>query len=42
MRVNELTNQINLQKWSSIIEECRNSGMQITQWCREKDICKNQ
>lgn len=42
MRVNQLTNEINIQKWSSIIEECRNSGMQITQWCKEKDVCKSQ
>lgn len=42
MRVNQLTNEINMQKWSTIIEECRNSGIQITQWCRDKGICKSQ
>ena len=42
MRVKQLTNEINIQKWSAIIEECRNSGMQITQWCKDKGICKSQ
>jgi len=39
--VNQLTNEINIQKWSTLIEECRNSGMQVTRWCKEKNIEKS-
>lgn len=42
MRVKQLTNEINIQKWSKIIEECRNSGMKIIQWCKEKSVSKSQ
>lgn len=42
MRVKQLTDEINIQKWSKLIEECRNSGMKIIQWCKEKGVSKSQ
>lgn len=42
MRVSQLTQEINYQKWSEIIEECRNSGMQVSKWCKEKDVSLRQ
>jgi hypothetical protein len=42
MRVKQLTNEINIQKWSTLIEECRNSGVKITNWCKEKGVSKSQ
>jgi len=42
MRVKQLTDEINIQKWSKLIEECRNSGTKITYWCKEKGVSKSQ
>lgn len=42
MRVSQLTQEINYQKWSEIIEECRNSGIQVSKWCKEKDVSLRQ
>lgn len=42
MRVSQLTQEINYQKWSELIEECRNSGMKVTKWCEEKNISLRQ
>lgn len=42
MRVKQLTDEINMQKWSRLIEECRNSGERITYWCKEKGVSKSQ
>lgn len=42
MRVSQLTQEINYQKWSEIIEGCRNSGMKVTEWCKEKNLSLRQ
>lgn len=42
MKVNQLTNEINIQKWSKLIEECRNSNTTVVKWCRENGIKKQQ
>ncbi len=28
-----------LQKWISLVAECRSSGMSVKEWCQEKDFC---
>lgn len=30
--------QYNLQSWSSIIRECKNSGIYVKDWCAEHDV----
>lgn len=42
MRVKQITNEINIQKWSELIEECRNSNTTVVKWCRERGIEKHQ
>lgn len=42
MRVSQLTQEINYQKWSDIVEECRNSGKNVKTWCKEKNIKSRQ
>lgn len=31
---------VNLERWKSIITECRSSGMAVKHWCRENGICE--
>lgn len=42
MKVNQLTNEINIQKWSKLIEECRNSNVTVKEWCNENGIKRQQ
>lgn len=35
------THELRLAKWSSIIKECRSSGMTVKSWCETNDIDKN-
>lgn len=28
-----------LQKWISLVAECRSSGMSVKEWCQGKDFC---
>ncbi len=42
MRVSELTTKMNIQKWSKLIEECKNSGKSVRSWCLQNDINHSQ
>lgn len=38
MKAREVTKQYRLNKWASIIRECRSSGKTVDVWCAEHDI----
>lgn len=40
MTENELTprQQLNIQKWTGLIRECRQSGLTVTRWCSDNGI----
>lgn len=38
MGVQTVAHEIRLQKWSSIVKECRSSGKPIKDWCAENNI----
>lgn len=38
MNVKKISHEIKLQKWTQIVEECRNSGQTAVSWCAERDI----
>ncbi|MDD2495681.1 MAG: IS66 family insertion sequence element accessory protein TnpB [Tissierellia bacterium] len=38
MNMKKISHEMNLQKWTQIVEECRNSGKTVVKWCDENDI----
>ena len=38
MNMKKISHEINIKKWTQIVEECRNSGQTAVKWCAEKDI----
>ena len=38
MTTQEVKDQCNLQKWASIIKECRSSALPVSQWCKKNGI----
>ena len=38
MNMKKISQEMNLQKWKLIIEECRSSGKTNEKWCAENDI----
>lgn len=38
MNMKKISHEMNLQKWSQIVQECRNSGQTTAKWCTENDI----
>ena len=38
MNMKKISHEMNLQKWTQIVEECRNSGKTAIKWCSENDI----
>lgn len=38
MNMKKISHEVNLQKWSQIVQECRNSGNTAVKWCAENDI----
>ncbi len=38
MNMKKISHEINLQKWTQIVEECRSSGQTAVSWCAERDI----
>lgn len=38
MTTQEAKAHCSLQKWSTIIQECKTSGLPIRQWCQQNDI----
>lgn len=38
MNMKKISHEMNLKKWSQIVEECRNSGQTAVSWCGENNI----
>lgn len=38
MTTQEVKNYYSLQKWTSLIQECRASGLPVRQWCSQNGI----
>jgi hypothetical protein len=38
MNIKNINLEMNLQKWSQIVQECRSSGQTATKWCSENNI----
>jgi hypothetical protein len=38
MNMKKISHEMNLQKWTQIVEECRNSGKTVVKWCAENGI----
>jgi hypothetical protein len=38
VKVQNLTHEVRLQKWSGIVKSCRSSGKTIKNWCGENNI----
>ena len=38
MNMKRIRHEMNLQKWTQIVEECRSSGKTAVKWCAENDI----
>ena len=38
MNMKKISHEMNLQKWTQVVEECRNSGQTAVSWCAERDI----
>ena len=38
MNMKKISYEMNLQKWTQIVEECRNSGKTAVKWCDENNI----
>lgn len=39
-RVTKVKRQVSLERWKSIITECRSSGEPVHKWCKENGICE--
>lgn len=38
MNIKNISHEMNLQKWSQKVKECRSSGQTASKWCAEKNI----
>ena len=38
MTSNELKHEAKKQKWSMSIQECRGSGLSVSEWCRQRGV----
>ena len=38
MNMKKISHKMKLQKWTQVVEECRNSGKTNEKWCTENDI----
>jgi len=38
MNMKKISHEMNLQKWTQVVEECRNSGQTAVSWCAERNI----
>ena len=36
--ISSMKHQVNLAKWTSIIQACQSSGMHVTEWCKTNDV----
>lgn len=40
--MDKITHEMRLMKWTSIIRECRSSGMTVKSWCLENNVNEKQ
>ncbi len=38
MNMKNISHEVNLQKWSQVVKECRSSGQTAAKWCSENNI----
>lgn len=38
MNMKKISHEMNLKKWTGIVEECRNSGQTAVKWCAENNV----
>ena len=38
MNMKKISHEMNLKRWSQIVEECRSSGQTAVKWCAENNI----
>lgn len=38
MNMKKIRHEMNLKKWTEIVEECRNSGQTAVKWCDENNV----
>jgi hypothetical protein len=38
MNMNKISHEMNLQKWSQVVQDCRSSGQTTAKWCAENNI----
>lgn len=38
MNMKKISHEMNLKKWTEIVEECRNSGQTAVKWCDENNV----
>ena len=41
MSSTSLKHQAQLQKWSLAVQDCRSSGLSVSQWCKGNGICES-
>lgn len=41
MNTKVVAHQYKLQQWTSLIQECRSSGMKVKDWCQQNQISKD-
>ena len=39
-RVTKVKKHLKREQWKTLIKECQSSGMTITAWCKQNDICE--
>lgn len=41
MNAKNMKREYNLKQWHLIVQDCRNSGMKVDDWCKQNDINRN-
>lgn len=41
MNVKKIKTEYNLKQWHLIIQDCRNSGLKVGDWCKQNDVNRN-
>lgn len=41
MNEKKFKNEYNLKQWRLLVQDCRNSGMKVDDWCKHNDINRN-
>ena len=41
MNAKNMKREYNLKQWHLIVQDCRNSGMKVDDWCKQNDVNRN-